>query len=66
MKQIVSGMLNDQLPVPLLDLTEIVTREEAGVITAWAWWAVPGTELMGGGLIKVGAKGVVFSNGEPK
>ena len=59
MKQMVRSMLDGQLPDPLLDLSEIVTREEAGKITAWAWWTVPGTALMGGGLIKVGAKGVV-------
>ncbi len=28
------------------------------MVTAWCWWEVPGTELRGGGLIKVGAEGV--------
>jgi hypothetical protein len=59
MKQMVRSMLDGQLPDPFLDLSEIVTREEAGEITAWAWWTVPGTVLMGSGLIKVGSKGVV-------
>ena len=44
---------------PLLELTEIVTQEEAGILTAWAWWSVPGTEIQGAGLIKVGDAGVV-------
>ncbi len=44
---------------PLLDITEVVTQEEQGVITAWVWWAVPGTPIQGSGLIKVGAQGVL-------
>ena len=43
----------------LLELTELVTKEEAGILTAWAWWSVPGTEIQGAGLIKVGDTGVL-------
>ena len=42
-----------------LDLSELVTQEEAGVLTAWAWWTVPGTPLQGSALIKVGDSGVL-------
>jgi len=42
-----------------LDLSELVTQEEGDVLTAWAWWTVPGTPLEGSGLIKVGDGGVL-------
>lgn len=42
-----------------MDLTEVVTSEETnGELTAWCWWAIPGTRLEGAGLIKVGPNGV--------
>ena len=44
---------------PLLEITEVVTQEEQGVLTAWVWWAVPGTPIQGSGLIKVGDQGVL-------
>jgi hypothetical protein len=44
---------------PFMDLSEVVTKEEDGVLTAWCWWAVPGTEIQGSGLIKVRDDGVV-------
>ena len=42
-----------------LDVSELVTQEEAGVLTAWVWWTVPGTPMQGSGLIKVGDSGVL-------
>ena len=45
--------------VNFMDLTEVVTHEEDGVLTAWCWWSIPGTDLQGSGLIKVGDGGVV-------
>lgn len=57
-KETVRSMLGGDLPEPFLELSEVVTQENDGVITAWAWWVVPGTEIKGGGLIKVGAEGV--------
>ncbi len=44
---------------PFMELTEIVTSEEDGVLTAWAWWKILGTPLEGGGLIKVTDNGVI-------
>ena len=43
----------------LMTISEVVTNEEDGVLTAWCWWEVPGTPLKGGGLIKATASGVV-------
>ncbi|MFC1628649.1 nuclear transport factor 2 family protein [Gemmatimonadota bacterium] len=46
------------LPDQILEITEIVTQEEEDSMTVWCWWAVPGTEIKGGGLIKVGPEGI--------
>ena len=58
MKQVVEG-IRGKTDDPLLDLTEIVTQEEGGILTAWDWWTVPGTPIQGSGLIKVGDQGVI-------
>ncbi len=44
---------------PFLEVSELMTQEADGLLTAWVWWAVPGTPVQGSGLIKVGTHGVV-------
>ena len=44
---------------PLMEVSELVTQEDGGVLTAWVWWSVPGTEIQGSGLIKVRDQGVL-------
>ncbi len=58
MKEIVRSLRGGNLPDPFMELSEVVTQENEGVLTAWCWWAVPGTEVKGSGLIKVGDDGV--------
>ena len=58
MKDIVRSLRDGDLPEPFLELSEVLTQEDDGAITAWAWWTVPGTEIKGSGLIKVGTEGV--------
>ncbi len=58
MWQMVEG-IRGKTSDPLLELTELVTKEEQGVLTAWAWWTVPGTTIQGSALIKVGDQGVL-------
>jgi hypothetical protein len=41
-----------------MEISEVVTQETDGGLTASCWWAIPGTDLQGGGLIKVGNDGV--------
>jgi len=41
-----------------MELTEVLTQETDGVLSASCWWAIPGTDLQGGGLIKIGSDGV--------
>jgi hypothetical protein len=43
---------------PFMELSEVVTSEADGVLTAWCWWAIPGTPIQGSGLIKVADEGV--------
>jgi hypothetical protein len=43
---------------PLMELSEVVTQERDGVLTAWCWWEIPGTPMKGGGLIKATSSGV--------
>ncbi len=57
-KETVRSLRGGNLLEPFMELSEIVTQENEGVITAWCWWAIPGTDIKGSGLIKVGADGV--------
>jgi hypothetical protein len=58
LKETVKSLRGGRLPNPFMELSEVVTQENQGVITAWCWWAIPGTDIKGSGLIKVGADGV--------
>mgnify|MGYP003565674620 FL=1 len=58
MKETVTSLREGSLPEPFMELSEVVTEEKEGVLTAWCWWAVPGTQIKGSGLIKVGPDGV--------
>ncbi len=57
-KEAIAGLYGGTLPQPMLELSEMQTQEAAGVLTAWLWWKVPGTDFKGSGLIKVDAGGV--------
>lgn len=59
MKAAVSELRGGKDEDQLLDLTEVLTGEEDGVLTVWCWWTAPGTSIAGGGLIKVSDDGVV-------
>ena len=58
MKDMVSSLCGGSLPEPFMELSEVVTQETDGLLTAWCCWAIPGTSLKGAGLIKVGSDGV--------
>lgn len=58
LKQTVASCSGGKLPDPFMKLSEVVTQEAAGVLTAWCWWEVPGTDIKGSGLIKVTPTGV--------
>lgn len=58
LKETVKSLRGGSLPKPFMELSEVVTQDNEGLITAWCWWAIPGTNMKGSGLIKVGADGV--------
>ena len=58
LKMTVSSLHGGTLPDPFMEISEVLTDEKGGVLTAWCWWAIPGTEIKGSGLIKVGTEGV--------
>ena len=58
MKATVTSLREGTLPEPFMELSEVVTEEKEGVLTAWCWWTIPGTQIKGSGLIKVGSEGV--------
>ncbi|MFQ5784906.1 MAG: nuclear transport factor 2 family protein [Alphaproteobacteria bacterium] len=58
MKEAVASMRGEDYSGPFMELTEVTTREDGGVLTAWCWWSIPGTAFQGAGLIKVGNDGV--------
>ena len=57
-KETVRSLRGGSLSEPFMELSEVVTREDQDILTAWCWWTVRGTDLQGSGLIKVGAAGV--------
>ncbi len=58
MKEAVASMRGGYDAGSFMELTEVTTNEDGGVLTAWCWWSIPGTALQGAGLIKVGDDGV--------
>ena len=58
MKETVTSLREGSLPEPFMEISEVVTDEKEGVLTAWCWWTVSGTQIKGSGLIKVGSEGV--------
>lgn len=58
LKQTVASICDGRVPDPFIELSEVLTQETDGVLTAWCWWVVPDTEIEGGGLIKADATGV--------
>ena len=58
MKETVKSLHGGNLPEPFMELSEVVTSEDNGIITAWCAWSVPDTDIKGAGLIKVNSSGV--------
>ena len=57
-KVAVEAMRTSPSSTTWMEISEVATKEEDGVVTAWCWWAIPGTGVEGSGLIKVGVEGV--------
>ena len=57
--ELVASIRGSDYDGPFMELTEVVTKDEDGVLTASCWWAIPGTEMQGSGLIKIADDGVL-------
>ncbi len=55
----VASIRGDEHEGPFMELSEVVTKEDGDGLTASCWWSIPGTDIQGSGLIKVGSDGVV-------
>ena len=44
---------------PLMEMSEVVIKDDTLPASVWAWWIVPGTPLEGSALVKVGEEGVI-------
>ena len=58
LREVVAAARGGEVGESLMELTEVLTQETDGVLSASCWWAIPGTDMQGGGLIKVGSGGV--------
>ncbi len=58
LKALAAARRGGTLPEPFMALSEVVTEERDGVLTAWGWWSIAGADLQGSALIKVGPEGV--------
>ena len=58
LKETVSSLRAGAQLGTFMEISEVLTDEKDGVLTAWCWWSIMGTEIKGSGLIKVGAEGV--------
>lgn len=43
----------------LMDMSEVVIKDDETPVSIWAWFTVPGTALAGSALIKVAEEGVI-------
>ncbi|MCH8155699.1 MAG: nuclear transport factor 2 family protein [Proteobacteria bacterium] len=41
-----------------MEISEVITQETDDGLSASCWWTIPGTDIQGSGLIKVGSDGV--------
>ena len=58
LKETVASLSGGNVSDTFMELSEVLTQEDEGILTAWCWWAIPGTEIKGSGLLKVDATGV--------
>ncbi len=58
MREMVSAARGGESGETFMEISEVVTQETDDGLTASCWWAIPGTDIQGSGLIKVGSDGV--------
>ena len=55
----VTQIRGDGNRAPLMEMSEVVIKDDVVPVTVWTWWTVPGTPLAGSALVKVGEDGVL-------
>ncbi|MDP7343926.1 MAG: nuclear transport factor 2 family protein [Alphaproteobacteria bacterium] len=58
-KDTVATIRSDKPEAKLMIISDILPRDEGEVMIASCWWAVPGTQIQGAGLFRVGDDGVL-------
>jgi len=58
-KESVGELRGETFSAPLMEMSEVVIKDDETPVSVWAWWTVPGTPLAGSALIKVGEEGVL-------
>ena len=59
LSMLVSRRGGDPAGKPFLEMNDLVFREEDEVLTAWARWRFPGTDMEGASLLRVGPTGLL-------
>jgi hypothetical protein len=59
LRETVEGLGGGKVEGAFLELSDVMTEEGDGVLTAWCWWRFSGTPIEGSGLIKVSEEGVL-------
>jgi hypothetical protein len=59
LKEAVASIRGGDHEGPFMELSEVVTKDDNGILTASCWWEIPGTGIQGSGLIKVANDGVI-------
>ena len=62
LKEVVAGLRGEAgngPNSPLMEMSEVVIKDDAMPVSLWAWWNVPGTPIAGSALVKVGEEGVI-------
>ncbi len=58
LKEIVASIRGSEYEGVFMELSEVLTKDDGDELTASCWFAIPGTDIQGSGLIKVGSDGV--------
>ncbi len=56
---VVRGLQDPHYRNHFKESSEVVAKEDLGVLTAYCWWHVPGTHIQGSSLIKVSDGGIL-------
>jgi len=60
LKSVVASLRDDGADEqPLMEMSDVVIKNDELPVSVWTWWNVPGTPIGGSALVKVGEDGVI-------